>query len=183
NVPGALTRIDLSRGQTSVRESLATQTVGSLLLLSGFVILARDLAHQRWRDLIQAGRPLPDYLRQYPIWYAGPARTPPGMPIGSVGPTTSGRMDQCFAQLMAQGGSWLTIGKGQRSATAVDACRAYGGWYLGTIGGVAALLAREHVSSCELIDHADLGMEAVYRVRLRDLPVFVVIDHHGNHMY
>ncbi len=153
------------------------------MLLSGTLILARDLAHARFHELLKAGRPLPDYLSRHVICYAGPAEAPPGAVIGSFGPTTAERMDDYLPELMARGASLITLAKGNRSAMVAAACRRFGGFYLGTIGGAAAWLARDHVLESEVIDYAEFGMEAVRRIKVRELPAFVVIDDKGSDLY
>ena len=180
---GGARRVDLDQPMDEIRRQLGRCPVGTLLLLSGTMLLARDLAHARFHELLEAGRPLPDYLSQRVICYAGPAQTPPGSVIGSFGPTTAERMDDYLPELMAQGASLVTVAKGNRSAAVVAACRAQGGFYLGTIGGAAAWLAKEHVLESEVIDYADLGMEAVRRIKVKDLPAFMVIDDKGNDLY
>lgn len=175
--------VDLDQGMDSVCAQLRRCPVGTLVLLSGTMIIARDAAHARLNQLLRDGKPLPKYLKQHPVYYAGPSTTPPGRVIGSLGPTTAQRMDSYLGPFMAQGASLVTMAKGQRTEAAVEACRIYGGFYLGTIGGAAALQAQENIVSCELIDYEDLGMEAVYRVEVRNLPAFVVIDHQGNNLY
>jgi len=175
--------IQLDRPMDEVRRELARCSSGTLVLLSGTLIVARDIAHARFHALLKEGRPLPDYLLKHPVFYAGPAETPPGMVIGSLGPTTSQRMDEYLPELMARGASLVTLAKGNRTQVAAAACREFGGCYLGTIGGAAALLAKEHIIASEVIDHADLGMEAVRRIVVKDLPAFVVIDSQGNDFY
>lgn len=172
--------IQLSEGMHSLLEELAKHKAGSLLRLSGPLLLARDAAHARWLELLKSGLPLPDYVFEHPIYYAGPARKPPGYASGSLGPTTSSRMDEYAAPLMAQGASLVSIGKGGRTAVFIENCKKYGGYYLGAIGGVAALPAQENIISSRIIDYEDLGMEAVRLVEVKDLPVRILIDRQGN---
>jgi fumarate hydratase, class I len=172
---GAAPRIRLDEPAAAACRQLAAYPVGTLLLLSGTLVLARDAAHARFGYILQSGGTLPDYLFRYPVYYAGPAETPPGCVIGSLGPTTAQRMDEYLPDLLARGASLVTLAKGNRSPAAAAACRKYGGCYLGTIGGAAALLAREHVLRSEVIDYADLGMESVRRIEVADLPVFIVL--------
>ncbi len=180
---GGAGRIDLDGGPGEIRRQLAAHPPGTLVLLTGTLILARDLAHARFHELLKAGRPLPDYLSRHVICYAGPAEAPAGAVIGSFGPTTAQRMDDYMSELMARGASLVTLGKGDRSESVAAACRRFGGFYLGAIGGAAAWLARDHVLESELIDYAEFGMEAVRRIKVRDLPAFVVIDDKGNDLY
>ncbi|MGO8689912.1 MAG: fumarate hydratase C-terminal domain-containing protein [Thermoguttaceae bacterium] len=180
---GGAARIDLDQPPGEIRRQLAGCPPGTLVLLSGTLILARDLAHARFHELLKAGRPLPDYLSRHVICYAGPAEAPPGAVIGSFGPTTAERMDDYLPELMARGASLITLAKGNRSAMVAAACRRFGGFYLGTIGGAAAWLARDHVLESEVIDYAEFGMEAVRRIKVRELPAFVVIDDKGSDLY
>jgi fumarate hydratase class I len=180
---GSARHVDLDQPMDEIRRQLGRCPVGTLVLLSGTLLLARDLAHARFHELLKAGRPLPEYLSRRVICYAGPAETPPGSVIGSFGPTTAARMDNYLPELMAHGVSLVTLAKGDRAAAVVAACRAHGGFYLGAIGGAAAWLAKEHVVESEVIDYADLGMEAIRRVKVKDLPAFVVIDDKGNDLY
>ncbi|RCK81417.1 MAG: Fumarate hydratase class I, aerobic [Candidatus Ozemobacter sibiricus] len=176
-------RLDLNRPLAEIRADLARLPVGTLLSLTGPMVVARDVAHARLNARLQAGQPLPEYFLRHPVYYAGPARTPPGYPIGSFGPTTAQRMDDYLARFMAQGGSLITLAKGNRAAGVTQACQQYGGFYLGTIGGAAALLAREHIRQAEIIDFPDLGMEAVRRIEVQDLPAFLVVDDRGHSLY
>jgi fumarate hydratase class I len=180
---GGLPRIQLDQPIRDVCRQLAPYPVGTLVLLTGTMIVARDIAHARFHELLKTGRPLPEYLKKHPIYYAGPAETPPGEVIGSFGPTTAQRMDDYLPELMSRGASLITLAKGNRASSVVAACRDYDGFYLGTIGGAAALLAKEHIMYAEVIDYADLGMEAVRRIEVRDLPAFVVVDNRGNDLY
>ena len=179
----AMASIDLDRPIREVCQSLSRFRSGSMVLLSGTMIVARDAAHARLYRLLKEGRPLPEYLLKHPIYYAGPAETPPGCVIGSFGPTTAQRMDGYLAEFMAQGASLITLAKGNRSAAVAEACRTHGGFYLGTIGGAAALLAKENIVASEVLDYADLGMEAVRRIQVQNLPAFIIVDDKGNNLY
>jgi fumarate hydratase, class I len=177
---GNVPRINLDAPLREVCEQLLRYPAGTLVLLSGPLVLARDAAHARFHERLRAGQALPDYLARHPIYYAGPAATPPGQITGSLGPTTAERMDGYLPELIARGLSLITLGKGNRSAAVATACRQYGGCCLGTIGGAAAWLAKEHVVHSDVIDYADLGMEAVRRIDVRDLPAFIAVDCRGN---
>ena len=163
--------------------ALGKYKAGSLVLLDGPLIVARDMAHARFIRDLRAGKGLPDYLKKHIIFYAGPAETPPGKAIGSLGPTTAQRMDAYVPELMRQGASLVMLAKGNRSSSVADACRKYGGCYLGTIGGASALIAQEHVIQSEIIDFAELGMDAVRRIKVRNLPAFIIIDRMGRCAY
>jgi fumarate hydratase class I len=176
-------RVDLGQPMADIREHLSRLAVGTLVLLSGPMLVARDMAHARLFALLQAGKPLPRYFHQHPVYYAGPAKSPPNMPIGSLGPTTAQRLDGYLDLFMSKGASLVTLAKGNRTKAAVQACQTYGGFYLGTIGGAAALLTQEHITSCEILDFPDLGMEAIYRITVQDFPAFIVIDHRGKQLY
>jgi fumarate hydratase, class I len=181
-LPGAR-RVDLDAPMAGLAAELASLEPGSFLLLSGTVVTARDAAHARFRALVEAGEPLPDYLRSRPVFYAGPTEAAPGEASGSFGPTTSGRMDGYMAMLLSRGACLVSIAKGGRSPEAAREIGAAGGAYLACIGGAAALAAREHVVSSEVIDYPELGMEAVRRVVLRDLPAMLVVDGSGRDFY
>jgi fumarate hydratase class I len=176
-------RIDLNRPMADILEQLRACRAGQAVRLNGPMVVARDRAHMILRERLRTGAPLPSYFRDHPICYAGPARTPPGMVTGSFGPTTSSRMDEFMEEFMARGGALVTLGKGHRSPAVRAACRTYGGFYLGTIGGAAALLAREHIAAAEVLDFPELGMEAVRRIVVRDLPAFIVYDPFGGSLY
>ena len=184
--PPALTPavdIDLDEGMDRVREILAHYPIRTRLNLRGTLVVARDIAHARIKQMIDAGEPMPQYLKDYPIYYAGPAKTPSGMPSGSFGPTTAGRMDPYVEQFQSLGGSLVMIAKGNRSQQVTDACRAHGGFYLGSIGGPAAILARESIRSIEVIDFPELGMEAVRKIRVENFPAFIIVDDKGNDFF
>lgn len=153
------------------------------MLLNGTLTVARDIAHARFRRMIDEGHPLPDYLKRFPIYYAGPAKKPAERPSGSFGPTTAGRMDGYVPLLQSHGASLIMLAKGNRSQIVVDSCRKYGGFYLGTLGGAAAQTAEACITSSEVIDFPELGMEAVWKITVRDLPAFILIDDKGNDFY
>lgn len=157
--------------------------VGTLVHLSGTMIVARDIAHAKLFEMLKAGKQLPDYFKQYPVYYAGPAKTPSGMPIGSFGPTTAQRMDEYLDTFMSLGFSRITLAKGNRSPSVAQSCTRHNGFYLGTIGGAASLLAKENIIHSEIIDFDDLGMEAIRKIQVKNLPAFIITDNHGNSLY
>jgi fumarate hydratase class I len=175
--------VNLNLGIDKVRAILTKFPVKTRLSLSGTLIVARDVAHARLKQMIDAGKPMPEYFKQYPIYYAGPAKTPPGMPTGSFGPTTAGRMDSYMDQFQALGGSLITLAKGNRSKAVTDACRKHGGFYLGSIGGPAAILAQNNIRKVELVDFEDLGMEAIRKIEVENFPAFIVVDDKGNDFF
>lgn len=175
--------IDLSKSMDEIRAELSKCTVGTRVSLTGTIIVARDAAHSKWRQRLENGEGLPDYAKNHPIYYAGPAKTPDGLPTGSFGPTTAGRMDAYVEQFQAAGGSFVMLAKGNRSSVVTQACHTYGGFYLGTIGGPAALLAHDNIKSVEVIDYPELGMEAVHRIEVENFPAFVVVDDKGNDFF
>jgi fumarate hydratase, class I len=176
-------RIDLSKPITETLRELSALKVGDALLLTGTIVVGRDMAHARFKEILDAGQPLPDYLKQYPIYYAGPAKTPRGKASGSFGPTTAGRMDSYVDLLQSHGGSMIMIAKGNRSQQVTEACRKHGGFYLGSIGGPAALLAEENIRKVECIDFPELGMEAVWKIEVEDFPAFILVDDKGNDFF
>lgn len=175
--------IDLDISMTHTLQTLSRKKIGEKVLLTGTLIVARDQAHARFKKMFEEGTPLPDYLKKYPVYYAGPAKTPAGLPCGSLGPTTSGRMDSYADFLQSKGASLVSLGKGVRAHGVVEACQKYGGFYLGTLGGAAALTTSEYIKSCECVDFDDLGMEAVYRLRVEKFPAVVLIDDKGGDFY
>jgi fumarate hydratase class I len=176
-------KIDLNVGMTRVREILSKFPVKTRLELSGTLIVARDSAHARVRQMLDAGEPMPAYFKDYPIYYAGPAKTPEGMASGSFGPTTAGRMDSFVDLFQSHGGSLVMIAKGNRSKAVTEACKKHGGFYLGSIGGPAAILAQTNIKKVELVDFEDLGMEAVRRIEVVNFPAFIVVDDKGNDFF
>lgn len=176
-------KITTEEGIKSVLEQLKGARPGERITLSGKILVARDAAHARWQKLLDSGKNLPEYAAKYPICYAGPARTPEGKAIGSFGPTTAGRMDVYAESLMSRGAALVTLAKGNRSKAWTDACKKYGAFYLGTPGGIAALIASEYIVSQEVIDYGDLGMEAVRLVEVKNLPCFVITGSGGEDFY
>ena len=180
---GAVVRIDLRRPMDEIRAQLSRLPVKTRLALSGPMVVARDIAHAKIKDRLDAGEAMPDYLRDHCVYYAGPAKTPEGYASGSFGPTTAGRMDAYVDQFQAAGGSFVMLAKGNRSRRVTDACKAHGGFYLGSIGGPAARLAKDCIRHVEVIDYPELGMEAVWKIDVEDFPAFVVVDDKGNDFF
>lgn len=176
-------RIDLNRPMPEILADLTTHPVATPLLLTGTIVVGRDIAHARFKEIIDKGEALPDYLFKHPIYYAGPAKTPKGLASGSFGPTTAGRMDSYVELLQSRGASLIMIAKGNRSREVTDACKKYGGFYLGSIGGPAALLASENIKKVECLDFPELGMEAVWRIEVVDFPAFILVDDKGNDFF
>ena len=176
-------KIDLNQALDKVRAELTKYPVSTPLSLTGTIIVGRDIAHAKWKEILDAGKPLPDYLKQHPVYYAGPAKTPPGKPSGSFGPTTAGRMDSYVDLFQSNGGSMVMIAKGNRSQQVTDACKKHGGFYLGSIGGPAALLAEENIKKVECLDYPELGMEAVWKIEVVDFPAFILVDDKGNDFF
>ncbi len=175
--------IDLNQPMAQILEQLSRYPVAARVLLTGSIIVGRDIAHAKWKEMLDRGESLPDYLKNHPVYYAGPAKTPPGKPSGSFGPTTAGRMDSYVDLLQGKGGSMVMIAKGNRSQQVTDACQKHGGFYLGSIGGPAALLAEENIRRVECIDFPELGMEAVWRIEVEDFPAFILVDDKGNDFF
>ncbi len=178
-----IVRVDLNRPMPEVLQELGKHPVKTRLALNGTLIVARDIAHAKIKERLDAGEPMPQYLKDHPVYYAGPAKTPEGMPSGSFGPTTAGRMDSYVDLFQSRGGSMVMIAKGNRSQQVTDACRAHGGFYLGSIGGPAAVLAKENIKSVELLEYPELGMEAIYRIEVEDFPAFILVDDKGNDFF
>ncbi|GAA1685062.1 fumarate hydratase [Kribbella yunnanensis] len=176
-------RIDLNRPMSEIREELSKLPVKTRLSLSGPLVVARDIAHAKIKERLDAGEPMPSYLRDHAVYYAGPAKTPEGYASGSFGPTTAGRMDAYVDQFQAAGGSFVMLAKGNRSAKVTEACKQHGGFYLGSIGGPAARLAQDCIKSVEVIEYAELGMEAIWKIQVEDFPAFVVVDDKGNDFF
>ncbi|MFW5687858.1 MAG: FumA C-terminus/TtdB family hydratase beta subunit [Bacteroidota bacterium] len=175
--------IDLDRPIEEVLAELSKYPVKTRLNLSGTLIVARDIAHARINQMLEEGKPMPEYMKNHPVYYAGPAKTPKGMASGSFGPTTAGRMDVYVEKFQSHGGSMIMLAKGNRSKQVTQACAKYGGFYLGSIGGPAAILAKESIKSVELIDFEELGMEAVRKIRVENFPAFIIVDDKGNDFY
>jgi len=176
-------RIDLNRPMAEIRAQLSTLPVKTRVALSGPLVVARDIAHAKIAERLEAGEPMPAYLRDHPVYYAGPAKTPEGYASGSFGPTTAGRMDSYVEQFQAAGGSLVMLAKGNRSGQVTTSCATYGGFYLGSIGGPAARLAQDCIRSVEVLEYPELGMEAVWRIEVEDFPAFVVVDDKGNDFF
>ncbi|MEE4137761.1 MAG: fumarate hydratase [Desulforhopalus sp.] len=176
-------KINLDQPMPAILAELSRHPVSTPLLLSGTIVVGRDIAHAKFKELLDAGKPLPEYLKNHPIYYAGPAKTPSGKPSGSFGPTTAGRMDSYVDLLQSRGGSLVMIAKGNRSQQVTDACHRHGGFYLGSIGGPAALLAEENIKKVECIDYPELGMEAVWKIEVVDFPAFILVDDKGNDFF
>ena len=176
-------RIDLNRPMDEIRAELARYPVKTRLSLTGPLVVARDIAHAKIKERLDAGEEMPQYLKDHAVYYAGPAKTPEGYASGSFGPTTAGRMDSYVEQFQAAGGSMVMLAKGNRSQQVTDACRAHGGFYLGSIGGPAARLAQDCIKRVEVIEYPELGMEAVWRIEVEDFPAFIVVDDKGNDFF
>ncbi len=176
-------RVDLNRPMSEIRAQLSALAVRTRVMLSGPMVVARDIAHARIKERLDAGEPMPAYLADHCVYYAGPAKTPEGMASGSFGPTTAGRMDSYVEQFQSAGGSFVMLAKGNRSRQVTDSCRDHGGFYLGSIGGPAARLAQDNIISVEVLEYPELGMEAVWRIEVRDFPAFIVVDDKGNDFY
>ena len=176
-------KIDLNQSMAAIRAELSKYPVKTRLSLSGTIVVARDLAHSRIKEMLDAGKEMPEYLKQHAVYYAGPAKTPTGMASGSFGPTTAGRMDSYVDQFQKAGGSFVMLAKGNRSKAVTEACKNNGGFYLGSIGGPAARLAQDCIKKVEVLDFEDLGMEAVWKIDVVDFPAFIVVDDKGNDFF
>jgi fumarate hydratase class I len=175
--------VDLNRPMDEIRSQLSQYPVATPLLLTGKIIVARDIAHARLKALLDKGEPLPDYFKDHIIYYAGPAKTPPGHASGSFGPTTAGRMDPYVSLFQEQGGSLIMLAKGNRSRTVTDSCKKNGGFYLGSIGGPAARLGKDCITAVETIAYPELGMEAIFAITVKDFPAFIIVDDKGNDFF
>jgi fumarate hydratase class I len=180
---GEVIPIDIGGPMDEIRCTLSQYPIKTRLSLTGPLIVARDIAHAKLRERLDRGEGLPDYVKNHPIYYAGPAKTPEGYASGSFGPTTAGRMDSYVDAFMAAGGSFVTLAKGNRGAEVRAACHKHGGFYLGSIGGSAARLARDCIRKVEVVEYPELGMEAVWRIEVVDFPAFIVIDDKGNDFF
>jgi fumarate hydratase, class I len=176
-------KIDLNKSMDEVRAELSKHPIKTRLSLTGTIVVARDLAHSRIKEMLDAGKPMPEYLKKYAVYYAGPAKTPQGYASGSFGPTTAGRMDSYVEQFQSAGGSFVMLAKGNRSKAVTDACKTHGGFYLGSIGGPAARLAQDCIKKVEVLDFEDLGMEAIWKIDVVDFPAFIVVDDKGNDFF
>jgi len=180
---GEVVSVDLNRPMSEIRAQLSQYPVKTRLSLSGTVVVARDIAHAKFKERLDRGEGVPEYLKDHPVYYAGPAKTPEGLPTGSFGPTTAGRMDSYVGALQDAGGSFVMLAKGNRSKAVKEACRKFGGFYLGSVGGPAARLAQDCIRHVEVLEYPELGMEAVWRIEVEDFPAFIVIDDKGNDFY
>ena len=175
--------IDLNRPMDEIRQELSKYPIKTRLKLKGPLIVARDMAHAKIKEKLDRGEAMPEYFKNHPVYYAGPAKKPDGMPSGSFGPTTAGRMDPYVDLFQEHGGSMVMLAKGNRSQQVTDACAKHGGFYLGSIGGPAALLASKNIKSVEVLDFEELGMEAIRKIEVVDFPAFVVVDDKGNDFF
>ncbi len=180
---GEVVKVDLNRPMQEILAELSSYPVKTRLSLTGPLVVARDIAHAKIKERLDAGEEMPQYLKDHPVYYAGPAKTPDGMASGSFGPTTAGRMDSYVEQFQAAGGSMVMLAKGNRSKVVTEACAQYGGFYLGSIGGPAARLAQDCIKSVEVIEYPELGMEAVWKIEVEDFPAFIVVDDKGNDFF
>lgn len=180
---GEVVAIDLEQPMSAIRATLSKYPIKTRFKLSGTMVVARDIAHARLRERLQNGEGLPDYIKDNVVYYAGPAKTPTGMASGSFGPTTAGRMDAYVDEFQAAGGSLVMLAKGNRSKAVTAACKEHGGFYLGSIGGPAAILARDSITKVEVLDYEELGMEAVWKIQVKDFPAFMVVDDKGNDFF
>ena len=176
-------RIDLTQPMDQIRATLSKYPVKTRVMLTGPMVVARDIAHAKLKERLDAGNGLPQYMKDHCVYYAGPAKTPTGMASGSFGPTTAGRMDSYVAEFQAAGGSFVMLAKGNRSRQVTEACNTYGGFYLGSIGGPAARLAQDCITKVEVLEYAELGMEAVWKIEVQDFPAFIVVDDKGNDFF
>jgi fumarate hydratase class I len=175
--------IDLNRPMAEIRATLSRYPVKTRVMLTGPMVVARDIAHAKIKERLDRGEGLPDYLRDFCVYYAGPAKTPEGYASGSFGPTTAGRMDSYVHLFQRNGGSFVMLAKGNRSKAVTDACKEHGGFYLGSIGGPAARLAQDCITRVEVLEYPELGMEAVWKIEVRDFPAFIVVDDKGNDFF
>ena len=176
-------KIDLNQPMSEVLKTLSKHPIKTRLSLNGTLIVARDLAHAKIKELIDSGKEIPQYFKDHAVYYAGPAKTPEGYASGSFGPTTAGRMDSYVDQFQKAGGSMIMLAKGNRSKAVTDACKNNGGFYLGSIGGPAARLAQDCILKVETLDYPELGMEAIWKIEVKDFPAFIVVDDKGNDFF
>jgi len=179
----AVVQIDLNRPMADIRAELSKYPVKTRVMLTGPLVVARDIAHAKIKERLDRGEPMPQYLKDFAVYYAGPAKTPAGMASGSFGPTTAGRMDSYVNEFQAAGGSFVMLAKGNRSKAVTDACKAHGGFYLGSIGGPAARLAQDCITKVEVLEMPELGMEAVWKIEVQDFPAFIIVDDKGNDFF
>ncbi len=180
---GDVVRIDLNQPMSEILKELDKHPVSTRLSLNGTIIVGRDIAHAKIKERLDAGQPMPEYLKNHPIYYAGPAKTPAGMACGSMGPTTAGRMDSYVDLFQSHGGAMVMLAKGNRSQEVTDACQKHGGFYLGSIGGPAAILAQNNIKSIECVEYPELGMEAIWKIEVEDFPAFILVDNKGNDFF
>ena len=180
---GDVVRIDLNQPMSEILKELSKHPVSTRLSLNGTIIVGRDIAHAKIKERLDAGEPMPEYLKNHPIYYAGPAKTPEGMACGSMGPTTAGRMDSYVDLFQSHGGAMVMLAKGNRSQQVTDACKTHGGFYLGSIGGPAAILAQNNIKSIECVEYPELGMEAIWKIEVEDFPAFILVDDKGNDFF
>lgn len=180
---GKSIKVDLDRPMAEILKQLDQYPVSTRLSLTGTIIVGRDIAHARLKERLDAGEDLPNYIKDHPIYYAGPAKTPEGMPSGSFGPTTASRMDSYVDLFQSHGGSMIMIAKGNRGDVVTESCKKHGGFYLGSIGGPAAILAQNSIKEVELLEYPELGMEAIWRIRVEDFPAFILVDNKGNDFF
>jgi len=178
-----IVRIDLNRPMNEIRAALTKLPVTTRVALTGTIVVARDIAHAKLKERLDSGQGLPDYVKKHPIYYAGPAKTPKGYASGSFGPTTAGRMDSYVDLFQSHGGSLVMIAKGNRGQAVTDACKKHGGFYLGSIGGPAAILAKDNIKKVEVLEYPELGMEAIWKIEVEDFPAFVLVDDKGNDFF
>ncbi len=183
DLDGEAVAIDLTRPMSEIRATLSKYPVKTRVMLTGPMVVARDIAHAKLKERLDAGEGLPQYMKDYCVYYAGPAKTPEGMASGSFGPTTAGRMDSYVHDLQSAGGSFVMLAKGNRSRQVTDACKEFGGFYLGSIGGPAARLAQDCITKVEVLEYAELGMEAIWKIEVQDFPAFIVVDDKGNDFF
>ncbi|KAF5402465.1 Iron-dependent fumarate hydratase [Paragonimus heterotremus] len=183
HLSGDVVKIDLDRSMDQVLSELSRHPIRTRLSLTGTLVVARDIAHAKIKERLDAGEPMPRYMCDHPVYYAGPAKTPPGFTSGSFGPTTAGRMDSYVEQFQAAGGSKIMLAKGNRSKQVTNACKKFGGFYLGSIGGPAAILAQDCIKKVEVLEYPELGMEAIWRVEVENFPAFIVVDDKGNDFF
>jgi len=183
HLPDESVAIDLNRSMADIRAQLSKYPVKTRLALTGTMVVARDIAHAKLKERLDSGHGLPDYIKNHPVYYAGPAKTPAGYATGSFGPTTAGRMDSYVAEFQSAGGSLVMLAKGNRSKAVKDSCKAHGGFYLGSVGGPAARLAQDCIRKVEVLEYPELGMEAVWRIEVENFPAFIIMDDKGNDFY
>jgi fumarate hydratase class I len=183
HLSGQVVNVDLRRPMQEIRAELTRYPIRTRLSLTGPMIVARDIAHAKIKERLDRGEGMPDYMKNYMVYYAGPAKTPEGYASGSFGPTTAGRMDAYVDAFQSHGGSLVMLAKGNRSPAVTEACRKHGGFYLGSIGGPAARLAKDNITKVEVLEYPELGMEAVWKIEVRDFPAFIVVDDKGNDFF